>query len=378
LNSGGTGGRFIEFDSSGVLGSGTFEAQDAAAFAASALKGPYVLSLSGKDSAGNRIGAVGVCYFDGAGSIVGGSMDVNDGGNILPTFSTVQGIYRIDPSGRGLVNLDILGFESGAFEFSVEVVSANKLMLVSIDPLSSSNPIFGGIAELQTGVPFLSSSFKGPTVFSLGGESGNVSQVIVGQITFDGIDQPLVEFDQNTGGKFTTGNVLTGAYSVGVNGAGTLNLDDSNGSSRTWTMYAVNPNHAFLLDDSTSMASTGEIKPQTTSVPFTTLDILGGYGIGSGEPLVYGAPLYSGVSNFDGTSAVSGTEDINVSSTLSANQSVKGTYTVSSSSNNGRGTLNLTSPSGSTVALWVISDSEVVGVELDAGNTRPIVLHFEQ
>jgi hypothetical protein len=184
-----------------------------------------------------------------------------------------------------------------------------------------------------------------------------VPQVIVGQITFDGVDQPLVEFDENTGGNLTTGNVLTGAYSVGLNGAGTLNLDNSNGSNRTWVMYAISPNHAFLLDDSTSMASTGEIKPQSATTPFTALDILGGYGIGSGEPLVYGAPLYSGVSNFDG---------------------LNGTYTVSGNSNNGRGTLNLTSPFPSTIALWVVSDSEVVGVELDAGNTRPIVLYFEQ
>jgi len=378
LNSGGTGGRFIEFDSSGVLGSGVFEAQDATAFTSSALNGPYVLSLSGKDSAGNRIGALGVCYFDGAGSIVAGSVDVNDGGKIMPTFSTIQGIYRIEADGRGLVDLNILGFGSGTFEFSLEVVSADKLILVSMDPLSSGNPFFGGIAELQTGAPFLSSSFEGPTVFTLGGESGNVPQVIVGQITFDGVDQPLVEFDENTGGNLTTGNVLTGAYSVGLNGAGTLNLDNSNGSNRTWVMYAISPNHAFLLDDSTSMASTGEIKPQSATTPFTALDILGGYGIGSGEPLVYGAPLYSGVSNFDGQSAVSGTEDFSVGPVLSADQSLNGTYTVSGNSNNGRGTLNLTSPFPSTIALWVVSDSEVVGVELDAGNTRPIVLYFEQ
>jgi hypothetical protein len=95
-------------------------------------------------------------------------------------------------------------------------------LLVSTNQFSSNDPILGGVAELQSGAPYLASLFNGATVFSLAGESGNIPQVLVGQISFDGISQPLVEFDQNTGGSVTTGNVLTGAYSLGLNGSGTL------------------------------------------------------------------------------------------------------------------------------------------------------------
>jgi hypothetical protein len=378
LDSAGTSGRFIEFDSSGIRGSGILERQDTTAFSVAALKGPYVLSLAGATGAGTRIGALAIFDFDGAGDIVGGSMDINDSGTILPTFASFQGIYRVDSTGRGIVNLSIPGFAGGGLQLAYYVVSANKLLLVSTNQLSSSDPILGGVAELQLGAPYLASLFNGATVFSLAGENGNIPQVRVGQITFDGISQPLVEFDQNTGGAVTTGNVLTGAYSLGLNGSGTLNLDNSNGMTEVWDIYAIAPNHAYLMDVSSSDVDMGELKPQLTQPPFANTDIVGTYLIGSGEPLAFTAPLYSGVVNFDGTHTATGTEDISLRSTLSSAQPLRGSYSVSSSLDNGRGTLLLTSPNSATFALWITSASEVLGVEIDSSNPQPVVLHFEQ
>jgi Fe-S cluster assembly iron-binding protein IscA len=378
LNSAGTSGRFIEFDGSGIRGSGILEQQDSTAFSVGALKGPYVLSLAGKTGVGTRIGTLAIFDFDGSGNIVGGSMDVNEGGTILPTFASFQGIYRVDSSGRGIVNLSIPGFAGGALQLSCYVVSANKLLLVSTQQLSSSNPILGGVAELQSGAPYLASSFNGPTIFSLSGESGNITQVLVGRISFDGISQPLVEFDQNTGGAVTTGNVLTGAYSVGLTGTGTLNLDNSNGATKVWDIYAIAPNHAYLMDASSSDVGMGELQPQLAEEPFANTSIVGSYLIGSGEPLVYTAPLASGVANFDGVRTVAGIEDISSSSALSSAQPLIGSYSVSSSLNDGRGTMLLTTPTAATYALWVTSASEVLGVEIDSSNPQPVVLHLEQ
>ena len=378
LNSEGSNGRFIEFDDSGIRGSGVFEAQDTTASTVTALNGPYVLSLAGSDNNGARIGALAIFDFDGLGDIVGGSMDVNDGGTVLPTLASFQGIYRVDSTGRGVLDLSIPGFAGGALQFAYYVVSANELFLVSTNPLSSSNPILGGTAELQSGAPYLASAFNRATVFSLGGESGNVPQVLVGQISFDGVSQPLVEFDQNTGGAVATGNVLTGAYSLALNGTGTLNLDDSNGHARTWDMYAIAPNRAYLMDVSSSEVGMGELRPQLTQPPFSGTDIVGTYLFGLGEPLVFTAPLYTGVANFDGVNTLTGTEDVSLSSSLLAAQPLRGSYSVSSSLDNGRGTLLQTSPSGATFALWITSSSEVLGVEIDSSNPQPVVLHFEQ
>ena len=378
LNSAGTSGRFIEFDDSGIRGSGIIERQDTTAFTLASLKGPYVLSLAGKNNGAARIGVLALLDFDGLGNIVGGSMDVNEGGSLLPTFASLHGIYRVDATGRGIVNLSIPGFAGGTMSLAFYVVSTNKLLLVSTNLLSSGNSIFGGTAELQSGAPYLTSAFHGPTVFSLGGESGNIPQVLVGRISFDGVSQPLVEFDQNTGGTIATDNVLTGAYSLGLNGSGTLNLDDSNGLAKVWDLYAIGPNHAYLMDASSSEVDMGELKPQSIVPAFANTDIAGPYLIGSGELLVHGATLYSGVADFDGINAVTGVEDISRSSSLSAAQFLRGGYSVSSALNSGRGTLLLTSPSGATIALWVTSTSEVVGLEIDSSNPQPVVLHLEQ
>jgi hypothetical protein len=378
LNMAGTSGRFIEFDASGIRGSGVIEKQTPTSLTLATFKGAYIVSLAGKDTTGDRIGALAILDFNGAGAIVGGSMDVNDGGTVSPTFGSFHGVYRVDSTGRGIVNLSVPGFAGGSFRFAFYVVSASKLLVISIDQLSANNPVFSGPAELQSGAPYLTSTFIGPTVFSLSGELNGIPQVLVGRISFDGVSQPLVEFDQNTGGTVTTGNVLTGAYSIEVNGPGTLNLDNSNGLSKVWDIYAISPNHAFVMDASSADVGMGDLKPQVTEPPFSGADILGAYVLGSGEPLVSTSSLSSGVSAFNGKNAVSGTEDISTRSALAAGQSLAGSYSLSTSLNNGRGTLLLTSPSGETITLWVTSPTEVLGLEIDSSNAQPVLLHFEQ
>ena len=377
LNVTGTKARFIEFDASGIRGSGELEKQDPSAFGVSLLKGAYVLRLAGKDSMDARIGALGIFDFDGTGNILGGSLDVNDGGTLLPTFASFGGIYRVASTGRGIANLSIPGFAGGSFRFAFYVVSATKLLFISTDQLSPNNPLFGGPAELQSGAPFLTSVLSGSTVFSLSGEEANTPQVILGGIWFDGVSQPFVHFDENAGGAVTA-NALTGAYAVGVNGPGTLNLDDSNGHSRVWYVYTIGPNHAFMMDASSANVGMGELNPLTVEPPFSNADILGTYLLGSGEPLVSTTTLVSGVSAFDGKKVMAGTEDVSRSSGLTAGQSLYGTYGVSNSVSAGRGTLILTSPTGEIFAIWVTSDAEVLGLEIDSSTTQPVVLYFEQ
>jgi len=145
-----------------------------------------------------------------------------------------------------------------------------------------------------------------------------------------------------------------------------------------WDIYTIGPNHAFMMDVSSTNVGMGELNPQMPESHYSAGNILGSYLLGSGEPLVPSAALVSGVTTFDGKVAMNGTEDISQSSGLAAGKPLAGTYSLSSSQNNGRGTLALTSPSGETIALWVTNDSEVIGLEVDASNTRPVVLYLEQ
>jgi hypothetical protein len=138
------------------------------------------------------------------------------------------------------------------------------------------------------------------------------------------------------------------------------------------------------MDASTGAVSVGEMEPETAVSPFSNSNILGTYLIGSGEPISETTPLYSGVASFDGGAnlqglgTVTGAEDISQASTLSPNQVLNGTYSVSSVSNNGRGVILLTLPSGKTIAVWVTSASEFVGLDTDSTVAEPTILHFEQ
>jgi hypothetical protein len=389
LNKLGTKGRLISFDQSGVRGSGVLERQDPTAFDASVLMGGYVLNLTGWDFfAGTRIGALGLIFLDGSGFISGASMDVNDGGNVSPTYATFSGSYSVDDStGRGTATLNIPGFDGGTFDFAFYIVSANEILLESVDALSYFTPnVFGGPAELQTGTPFLTGSFSGGSVFTFNGTnaSGTAPVDSVGRIQFNDDTSVIVNFDQNSGGKVTVADELTGAYVIELNGRGTLNLDNSKGSTTVWNMYAISPNQAFLMDSSTSAVSMGEMKPQTSVPPFSNSSIVGTYLLGSDEPIVQTTPLYSGIAAFDGGTntkglgTVTGTEDISLAATLSPKQALTGTYSVSGVSNNGRGAVLLTLPSGETIAVWVISASEFVGLDIDSTTGQPVILHFEQ
>jgi Fe-S cluster assembly iron-binding protein IscA len=385
LNLLGTKGRLISFDSSGVRGSGVLEKQDPTAFDPSVLSGGYVLKLTGMDVYGARIGALGLIFPDGNGFISGSSLDVNDGGSVSPTFATYSGTYGVSSTGRGTVTLGIPGFEGGVFDFAFYVVSANELLLISTDPLSYNNPIFSGPAELQSGAPYTSASFSGGSVFSLSGTNGMAPEDTVGRFQFNGGSSITAVSDQNNGGAVTVGAVMTGAYDIELNGRGTLNLDNpANGSVTAWYLYAISPNTAFVMDASTSSVAVGEMKAQTAFLPFSNSNMIGTYLFGSGEPILQTAPLDSGTANFDGGSsiqglgAVSGAEDISQSSTLSPSQVLNGSYSVSSVSNNGRGSILLTSPSGKTIAVWVTSASEFVGLNIDSTTSQPTILHFEQ
>jgi hypothetical protein len=378
-------GRFMEFDESGVHGTGILERQDLTSFKTSAFSGSYVLGLSGQDVTGGHLGVLGVIYPNGSGFVSGGSLDVNDAGVVSPTFGSLSGAMNISSTGRGVVTMSIPGFDGGTFNFVLYVVSRSEFFLQSIDTLGANNPIFSGSAELQSGAPFQTSSFSGPSVFSLSGVKGTLPYDAVGRIVFKASQTLTSDYDQNVGGTIVTDGSFTGAYDVQLNGRGTLNLDNENvGQTRTWFLYAISPGKAFLMDVSTDSVAVGEMTPQHTTTPFANADIQGAYLFSSGEFVAPSTPLYTGIDTFDGTTgklgagSVSGTEDLSQNATLSLDQSVVGTYNVSPSKNNGRGTLSLTSPTAAQQSLWIVNSTEVLGLSIDPATTQPTIIYYEQ
>ncbi|MBV8673791.1 MAG: hypothetical protein JOZ33_10185 [Acidobacteriaceae bacterium] len=383
LNALGTKGRFISFDQSGVRGSGVIEKQDTSAFDPSVFANGYVMALSGQDMSNGRVASLGLIFPDGTGFVSGSTMDVNDAGSTAPTFASFFGNYSVSSTGRGTLSLAIPGLGGGVLNFAFYVVSANEFLLVSTDPIANNGFILGGPAEIQNGTPFSSASFKGGSIFSMTGTNGTAPQDIVGRFNFDGVSNVTVNYDENSGGKITVAGVLTGAYDLELNGRGTLNLDTSTAAPLIWYVYATGPNQGFVMDASTAAAGLGEVFAQTIVPPFTNSDILGSYFFGPDDPVVQSTPLASGVSSFDGSSSNQGKGNVvgaqdSSNSTLSPNQILAGTYSVSGVSNNGRGAILRTSPTSANIAVWVVSPTEVIGLDLDSTATQPVVIHIEQ
>jgi hypothetical protein len=385
LNTAGNKGRLISFDQSGVRGSGVIELQDTTAFNPYVFANGYVMALSGQDTANGRIAALGLIFPDGAGFVSGSTLDLNDAGSVAPTFASFSGIYGVDSTGRGTLTLLIPGLGGGTIDFAFYVVSANEFLLVSTDPIFQNGMILGGPAEIQNGAPFTTASFDGGSIFTFtGNNNGSAPQDMVGRFTFDGSSNVVVNYDENNGGSITVAGSLTGAYDLELNGRGTLNLDTGTGGTLVWYVYATGPNQGFVMDASTTAASLGEIYAETIVPPFSNSDILGSYLFGPDDPVLQTTPLSSGVGSFDGSSSaqgngnVTGAEDISQTSTLTPNQVLTGTYSVSGVSNNGRGVILLTSPTAGMIAVWVASPTEVVGLNLNSTTTQPVILYFEQ
>lgn len=310
-------------------------------------------------------------------------MDVNDAGNDFTTFASFNGTYSVSNTGRGTAALSVPGFAGGVFNFAIYVISAAEFVLVSTDQLSFSNPIFSGFAEAQTGSPYNSQSFIGASIYNLTGINGSFSQAAVGRLSFDGRTGVTNILDQNSGGNTIIGETLTGAYDVNINGRGDLNLDLNGLSIPPWVIYAISPNRAFILDTSPNVA-VGEMKKQVVPPPFSNSTLEGSFILGSGEVPSNSAALMTGISQFDGITNhqglgnVIGTLDESTASVLYPNLGMVGTYAVSTSSNNGRGAINLTLPAAQSFALWMVSESEAFAIDTDVSNTQPSIIFFEQ
>ena len=361
LDASGAMGRLISCDQSGIRGSGVIYLQNASAFHTSSLSKGYVVSLTGSNLSGARVGALGLFFPNGAGLVNGASLDVNQGGNTPPTFPGFSGTYAVSSTGRGTMTWKVPGFDGGLFHFTFYVVSQQKLLLISMDPISSSNPIFSGPANLQVGAPFFQTSFFGASIFNMSGPLNGKTDNMIGRIQFDSDGSVGVSDDRNSAGTVSLGQVISGAYDLEIDGRGDLNLD----CGCTWVFYATAPNQGFVMDTSSEVRM-GEMIPQIHT-GLTSSSILNTYMLGSGSAPVKPSSLYSGSISFVagnttlGTGAVVGTLGVSQSSALLLNQAIQGTTSLSLVSVNGHGAIQFTAPQKLTLSLWVASPSQAIG-----------------
>jgi hypothetical protein len=371
---------FIEADAPGTRGAGIFDKATSTAFSNSALVGPFVMGISGSDLAGKRVGTAGLFTTDGAsplGNVTSGAIDINDAGNHIASPS-LSGTYQVASNGRGTMTLNVPSV--GTFNFSFYVVSTGELFAVSTDPVSATNPRLGGLVLSQAVNAYSASSFSGNSVFNLiGSNSAQDSVTAVGIMGTDGSGNLTSGsmFDENNAGTIVAQQSLAGTYSVQANGTGTISITSANPPASSFALYAITTNKAFLVDTSSSNALSGILEPQVVgnAGTFSPATIQGAFVTGTTASANTGATNFSGVLALDGSSNVTGTQDTSTPSMNTMMQSVAATYTVTS---NGRGTMNLSSPSSTSRILYVVNGSKFITIDVDNGDTTSTVIESER
>ncbi len=261
--------------------SGSFQRQNAAAFANAAIANGYVFDLFGVDYTPNpAVPASIIGRFDanGGGGISNGLFDANINGVPSNQQAFPPGaFYQVDTNGdgttygRGTANI-------AGHDFAFYIVDATRLKLVSVNPAKA----FSGEAFAQQSPPFAITSLNSGLAFLLGGSSPSGAIATAGRFTADGAGNITnVILDENNGGSITLlpNGTVTGSYTVDANqlGGGTVTWTDSKvPGSFTFIFYLISPTQAVFQETDSNITSDGTLVAQTAG-PITPASLAGDF-----------------------------------------------------------------------------------------------------
>jgi hypothetical protein len=380
----GSHGRLIEYDSTGNRGSGQIEKQSVAACAFNTINGEYAVGITGNSAAlggftagpvalAGRFTASPPASSAGQGSIGNGEMDANTPGFTPLVQESVAGTYQTTSQpARCLTTIAPASLPS--LTFSAYPVSASEFFLIEIDPVSTNTPFLTiGTLMQQMGYPF-SEPAGGFTGTSLGGLIGqflsgstSVPDVAVASITVTGVNAFTMTAVENRAGTVT-------------NFSGTANFVNADPLGRVATnlltpiapvFYMINQNQAFAVGEINGNPFFGIFQPQSNG-PFTAATIKGTFAAGTALPATNAVRDISGVLTLDGVQAITGTQDQSVPLANTAAQSVVGTYAIANSIL-GTGTVTLTAPAAFTGSFFVVSPTQFLLVTTTSGDANPVL-----
>ena len=287
------------------------------------LSGTYVISISGTDvnTTNDNIvpfAIVGTIAANGSGGITGGTVDINDPGNLGvhpgQAVSSSSG-YHIGQDGRGTGTLVT---PVGSFNIDFVLTSTNHGLISRFDGVGTNLGAGSGTIDLQTPVTSLTGSYA----FSLSGaDSGENPLGTVGAFTLSSNSITGTEDfnDNGTSGTGYTGLTLTGQVVLGASGtSGTAqfntNADNGNLASLGFDVWVIDSTHLkFIETDGTLNVLAGDAFTQVTSfAPGQEVFTLAGID-GSGDPVVAGG--YGTITDANGDVS-NGLEDYNDAGTV--------------------------------------------------------------
>ena len=371
---------FIKFDAAGgagTIGSGTIEPADNAAFSTGRILGDYAIGVAGQDNVNNRAAIVGRFTSNGAGTLSNAAGDVNAYGTAY-AMSFTSATYSVSDSthGRGTMNLTFtFGGSAASLNFVFYVVNAGKLLVMERDMVTPSTPLLSGaLSQQQTPAGgFTNASMNGNMVLYLTGMSacgsGNgVPKAVAGLLTAAGNGGLSLTYDENYCRAPHSVTDFAGTYAVAGNGRTTLTLGGYH-----LVAYLVNSNDAVLFVSDANVLF-GYLEAQTPGT-YTSATLKGGYAGFATHPVDFAVKVYSGEFSANG-STLTGTVDEGFASGTVSGAAFNASYSVSASPTNGRGMMTITSGSGGSAVIYMISSSKFVAVPLQ--DPDPSVWVFEQ
>ena len=218
------------------------------------------------------------------------------------------------------------------------------------------------------------SSVVGQYAFYLSGlDVGNDFYAAAGSVTLDGAGNVMAgeeDLNDDVYGAAVVGDSLTGTYTVGNDGQGTMILNATTGGvadplvgvagTQTLGFTVVNNNHLLITEFDGAFTSGGSMDLQTAAA-FTT-GLTGDYafalsGFASGSPFTIGGVLVS-----SGTAVTGGDADVDVGGAVTTGNLISGA--VGAADANGRGTFSF---GGLDFTYYVVGAEAVYFTETDAG-----------
>jgi hypothetical protein len=355
---------FIEFDGTGINGSGVIDVANSASYNTASVTGPYAFGYFGADINNDRAGYAGSFVADGAGNISSVSLDINDFGSATASTGGT-GTYTVAGTGRGTIAMTVGG---QTYNFAFYMVAGSEIFVVSTDSVAVHPRVSGLLVTQDTSITYTAADLNASSVYYVTGVDsgiGTFSNTTVGIATPDGAGNVTGIFDQNNAGVVTSNSSFTSTYTATGSGRYTIKL-----SGVTFVMYAFTKNKGFLLDQSSASVQTGLMEPQKNS-PFSANTISGTFIQSNNQIAGKATPnLVAALSLNASSGGVSGTQD-ETDGGQNANQAVAGSYTVSS---NGRGTYSTTAPSSTSSVLYIINNAKIAFMDNSNGNQNSSIL----
>ena len=260
----------IQSDTSGTS-SGSLDLQDLS----QSLSGPYALALAGVDATNGPSTppslSIGGVLTASSGTFTTGTLDINDGGATTKGVTITSGTYTTPPdsSGRGTATISTA---AATYSLVYYMVNSSTIRVLDVDSALSGAAFTYVAVGSALGQPSSPSLAAGTYAFTVAGQNSTTSAggppvVAGGLFTSDGASRITAgTLDVNNNGSVSSGNAITGTFTLNPDGRGTITLTTPINGLQSFAFY-VSGQGVLLLELDAGLTTTGAaFAQQSTSM----------------------------------------------------------------------------------------------------------------